>query len=78
MKFVEIMPVEDVFVTALGEIEGTDGNLLRFYLYARERGVYALKARLLVPVSHAIVMNTKAAKVLIAEHQRANPLQAVN
>lgn len=77
-KFVEIMPVDDVFVTTLGEIELAEGGVIRSYLYTKERGVYALKARLLVPILNAIEMNNRAAALLAAERRKSFPLQAVN
>ena len=76
-KFVELLPIEDTFVTALGKIEFPEPGWIRSYLYAKEGGVLVLKTRLVIPLTRAIEMNGRAADELAAEFRKLNPLRLV-
>lgn len=74
---IDALPIDDVFVTGLGEIEGLGNGLIRVYLTSLERGTHVIKARLVMPVNCALQMNDAAREILVAEHRKAYPLRIV-
>jgi len=76
-KLVELLPIEDTFVTKLGKLEFPEPGWMRSYLYAKEGGVLVLKARLVIPLARAVEMNGEEAAALAVEFKKLNPLRLV-
>lgn len=75
--YVEMLPVEDVFITSLGKVEPLGNGLVRVILCVEDSGVNVVKCRLVIPVKCAVEMNDAAAAILLAEYRKAYPLRIV-
>lgn len=76
-ELVELLPVDDVFITGLGHIQSLGDGMVRTVLTVNDGGTQIVKVRLIIPVRCALQINHAAAPILAAEFRKYHGLKPV-